>query len=165
LGAFALCVACRDLERFDTGETGAYCGNIVDSDFARSGFSPGLGLRLTLDVDALTVAPGFLSSSDAADGPCSPEPLFEAAALEVTPEIVADPLSLLAFGPNRDHNFVAWARSTCQGSVLAVVSLMHEGSVEVRLLSHTASGPQGGSFGLFQLQREDCELQSNFIEP
>ena len=42
LGA-ALGAGCRDLERFDTGASGAYCGRIIDSDFTRAGFTPGLG--------------------------------------------------------------------------------------------------------------------------
>ncbi len=154
--------SCRDFERFDTGDTGAYCGSIIDSDFTRSGFAPGLGLRLTLDVDALAVAPGTLTTNDAAaPGPCSPLPEFDHAPLHVTPELFADPLSQLEFGAMRDHNFVAWVDSTCQGSALAVVSLMHGGQVEVRLLRHgtgVAGDTSPDQFGVFQLERTDCEL-------
>lgn len=155
-------VGCRDLGRFDTGDTGAYCGSIIDSDFTRSGFAAGLGLRLTLDVDALAVAPGTLTTNDAAaPGPCSPLPEFDRAPLHVTPELFADPLSQLEFGSTRDHNFVAWVDSTCQGSALAVVSLMHTGQVEVRLLRH-GTGVMGDTspdqFGVFQLDRIDCEF-------
>jgi hypothetical protein len=153
---------CRDLERFDTSDTGAYCGSIIDSDFTRAGFAPGLELRLTLDVDALAVAPGTLTTSDAAPpGPCSPLPEFDHAPLHVTPELFADPLSQLDFGSTRDHNFMAWVDSTCQGSALAVVSLMHTGQVEVRLLRHCNGLPGDTSpdqFGVFQLDRTDCEL-------
>jgi hypothetical protein len=165
-GAAALALAstalagCRDLERFDTADTGAYCGSIIDSDFTRSGFAPGLGLRLTLDVDALAVAPGTLTTNDAT-GPCSPLPEFDHAPLHVTPELFADPLSQLEFGATRDHNFVAWVDSTCQGSAFAVVSLMHTGQVEVRLLRN-GTGIIGDTspaqFGVFQLDRTDCEF-------
>lgn len=150
--------ACRDLERFDTGDTGAYCGTIIDSDFTRSGFGPGLGMRLTLDIDALASAPGQLSTNDAA-GPCAPLPEFANAPLHVTPELFADPLSQLEFGATRDHNFMAWVDSTCQGSALAVVSLMHTGEVEVRLLRRGSGGPGDTApdeFGVFQLERNDC---------
>lgn len=154
--------ACRDLERFDTAEAGAYCGTIIDSAFTRSGFEPGLGLRLTLDVDALWVAPGTLSTNDGAPpGPCSPEPEFSNARLRVTQQLFADPLSQLEFGSNRDHNFVAWVDSTCRGSALAVISLMHTGQVEVRLLrpGEVLDGePQPDQFGVFQLERNDCEF-------
>lgn len=154
----ALGLGCRDLERFDTGETGAYCGRIIDSDFTRAGFAPGLGMRLTLDIDALSVAPGTLGTDDTT-GPCSPLPQFDAAPLLVTPAMLADPLSQLQFGDTRDYNFMAWVDSTCQGSALAVVSLMHTGQVEVRLLRRGAGLAGDGSaeqFGVFQLERSDC---------
>jgi hypothetical protein len=152
-------LGCRDLERFDTGDTGAYCGSIVDSDFTRSGFQPGLGLRLTLDIDALNVAPGSLSTNDAALGPCSPVPEFDQAPLRVTPQLFADPLSQLNFGSTREYNMLAWVDSACQGSALAVVSLMHTGEVEVRLLrrGNAADIEAPGEFGVFQLQRSDCD--------
>jgi hypothetical protein len=128
-------LGCRNLERFDTGASGAYCGSIIDSDFTRAGFARGLGLRLTLDIDALDVAPGTLTTDDTAPpAPCSPLPEFDNAPLLVTPALFADPLSQLEFGGTRDYNFMAWVDSTCQGSALAVVSLMHTGQVEVRLL-------------------------------
>lgn len=164
--ALALCYAllatagCRDLDRFDTGESGAYCGNIIDGPFTRRGFEEGLALRLTLDIDALQQAPGTLSTDDRETGPCAPQPLLAAAPLRVTPELFSDPLSLLEFGATRDHNFMAWVESTCQGSALAVVSLMHSGDAEVRLLR--PGTPLGadtpGDFGVFQLRRTDCEF-------
>jgi hypothetical protein len=160
LAAIATLGSCNDLERFDTGESGAYCGSIIDSDFTRAGFDPGIAMRLTLDIDALAVAPGTISTNDAA-GPCSPSPEFVAAPLRVTPELFSDPLSQLEFGQNRDHNFMAWVDSTCRGSALAVVSLMHTGQVEVRLL-RSGNGLAGdgapNELGVFQLERTNCEL-------
>ncbi|HEU4583537.1 MAG TPA: hypothetical protein VFS67_35005 [Polyangiaceae bacterium] len=153
-------LGCRDLDRFDTGETDAYCGRIIDGDFTRRGFDPGLGMRVTLDIPALQVAPGTLTTSDAETGRCAPQPQFDHAPFQVTPELFSDPLSLLEFGATRDHNFVAWVDSTCQGSALAVVSLMHTGDVEVRLLrrGEGAETPGPGDFGVFQLQRGNCEF-------
>jgi hypothetical protein len=153
-------LGCRDLERFDTGDSGAYCGTIIDSDFTRAGFARGLGLRLTLDIDALDVAPGTLTTDDTAPpAPCSPLPEFDRAPLIVTPALFADPLSQLEFGGTRDYNFMAWVDSSCQGSALAVVSLMHTGQVEVRLLRR-GTGALGDAstdqFGVFQLERNDC---------
>jgi hypothetical protein len=153
-------LGCRDLERFDTGESGAYCGRIIDSDFTRAGFAAGLSLRLTLDIDALDVAPGTLTTDDSAPpAPCSPLPEFDHAPLLVTPALFADPLSQLEFGGTRDYNFMAWVDSTCQGSALAVISLMHTGQVEVRLLRRAASvagDTPAEQFGVFQLERNDC---------
>jgi hypothetical protein len=164
VGAPAACLAlcaglgCRDLQRFDTGTSGAYCGQIINGEFTRRGFAAGLGMRVTLDIDALQYAPGTISTDDAATGQCAPQPLFDHAPLQVTPELFADPLSLLEFGSTRDHNFLAWLDSTCQGNALAVVSLMHTGDVEVRLLRRGEPGepPSPGDFGVFQLQRTDC---------
>lgn len=159
-GALAAAPGCRDLDRFDTGESGAYCGSIIDGPFTRRGFDEGLELRLTLDIDALQRAPGTLGTNDRETGPCAPQALFEAAPLRVMPELFADPLSLLEFGSTRDHNFMAWVESTCQGSALAVVSLMQAGDAEVRLLR--PGTPLGadtpGDFGVFQLRRTDCEF-------
>ena len=154
-------LGCRDLDRFDTGENGAYCGQIIDGDFTRRGFPAGLGMRVTLDIPALQVAPGTLTTDDAETGYCAPQPLFDHTPFQVTPELFSDPLSLLEFGFTRDHNFIAWVDSTCQGSALAVVSLMHTGDVEVRLLrrGEQAETPGPGDFGVFQLQRNDnCEF-------
>jgi hypothetical protein len=153
-------LGCRDLDRFDTGDRGAYCGQIIDSAFTRRGFENGLGMRLTLDIDALQQAPGTLSTNDAETGQCAPLPLFDHAPLQVTPELFTDPLSLLQFGATRESNFVAWVDSTCQGSALAVVSLMHTGNVEVRLLrrGETSGESTPGDFGVFQLERTDCEF-------
>jgi len=147
--------ACRDLSRFDTGDSGAYCGQIIDGAFTRRGFNQGLGMRLTLDIDALQQAPGTLTTNDAA---CDPAPMFDHAPLQVTPELFADPLSLLEFGATRDANFLAWVDSSCRGSALAVVSLMHTGDVEVRLLrrGEPSTEPTPGDFGVFQLRRTDC---------
>ena len=67
----------------------------------------------TLDIDALEVAPGTLSTDDAA-GPCSPLPEFQAAPLLVTPALSADALSQLEFGGTReqvDQLFTACDRS------------------------------------------------------
>jgi hypothetical protein len=160
LGAGVLGMGCRDLDRFDTGESGAYCGTIIDSSFTRSGFEPGLGMRLTLDIEALAFAPGTLSTNDAAPpGPCSPEPEFTSAPLRVTEPLFADPLSQLEFGSTREHNFMAWVDSACRSSAFAVVSLMHTGDVEVRLLrrGEVIDGEaQPDEFGVFQLERTDC---------
>jgi hypothetical protein len=176
IGGLALSAAgCRDLSRFDTGETGAYCGRIIDSDFTRSsGFARGLELRLTLDIERLHSAPGTLSSRDGEEpGPCSPAPEFDHAELRVTPQLFADPLSQLEFGSTRDHNFMAWVDSTCNGGTFAVVSLMQTGDVEVRLLRRgpaaqvssgadagvaTPAAESAGEFGVFQLNRGECEF-------
>jgi hypothetical protein len=154
LTAAALFVGgCRSLDRFDTKGDSAYCGNIVGHIF-QDGFipentRPRLRLHLELDVDNLSTYPGTLTSNDAEFGLCSATdaPLFMNARLRAIEEIFHDALSQAEFGDGHQHDFFAWVDSTCQGTMLAVVSLLTNGSVEVRLLKPAADPPEGASAG------------------
>ena len=164
--------ACRDLERFSTAPGEAYCGAMVSAPafhegFVRDGAPPVLRLRLELNTDQLTTFPGTLNSDDAARGLCSAteEPLFADAPLHAVPDLVHDPLSLAEFGDGREHNFFAYVDSACLGTLLAVVSLMQNDDVEVRLFKPTPATQIEGDararpgFAVFQLRRqpvEDC---------
>lgn len=145
---------CQSLDRFDTGD-GAFCGNVVAASFVRQGFDHRPRLQLLLDADDLAEAPGSITTDDALDGPCAPEATFEAAALRPPSRVNADALSTLEFASAQDHNFIAWADSTCEGTYLAVVSLLHDGNAEVRLTKSVISddGQEVGPFGVFQLRR------------
>ncbi|MFO0569044.1 MAG: hypothetical protein U0263_25520 [Polyangiaceae bacterium] len=154
---------CNTLDRFDTKDGEAYCGSIVSAAFVREGFPPDLRLRMTLDTDQLSSVPGTLTTDDAKAGPCAPTPRLHAAPMRVTEAMLHDPLSTFDFGTGRDHNFMAWVDSSCSGPMLAVVSLLKNDDVEVRLLmppAATAAGeePPPASFALFQLTRQkgDC---------
>ena len=79
--------------------------------------------------------------------------------------VADDPLSTFDFGTGRDHNFFAWAQSSCQGQFLVVVSLMKDDDVEVRLMAPPGPiNPQTGApferpqFAVFLLnrQKDDC---------
>lgn len=150
--------ACHeDLNRFDTADGGAFCGSIVEGQFVRSGYGAQLRMRLTLDISELDSRPGALTVTGDETGQCPSGLLFDDAALHNTPAVFADSFSELQFGRARDHNFVAWVDSSCSQSALAVLSLMHDGSVEVRLLSRGPAQGETGNFALFQLARTDCE--------
>ena len=157
----ALTTGCKSLDSFDTTPGEAYCGQIVAGQFVRAGFASDLGLRLSLDIDRLQSRPGALSSDDADSGPCAPNALFESAPLRASEPLLADPLSLLEFGLGREYNFFAWVDSSCQGPMLAVVSLMQSNKVEMRLLkpgSLNDTDDESG-FGVFLLEPmplEDC---------
>jgi hypothetical protein len=169
LGALALSglVSCRDLSRFDTEGAAAYCGGIVgtppfNGGFIPSGAPPNLSLRLRLDTSSLTSRPGSLASNDAANGFCKPAPLFDEAPLRTIPEILHDALSQADLGEGRQHTFFAWVDSTCGTSMVAVVSLLTNGAVEVRLLRPGPDLPpmsvdegDGAGFALFYLQRSE----------
>jgi len=165
-GACALALlGCRDLSRFDTAPGEAYCGSIVTSPFIRKGFTPEgapprLPMRLRLDLDKMTTEPGFVSTNDADSGICAPFglALFTEAPLRAIDEVFHDDLSFVEFGEGREHNFFAWVDSSCQGPVLAVVSLMKSDDVEVRLLKPGPAAPAtpeaGPGFALFVLRRQ-----------
>lgn len=138
---------CRDLDRFDTGPDEAYCGEVIAAPFTRAGFARRLRLELQLELSELHTVPGRISSDDADSGPCQPRALFEQAPLRFPQKLEADALSTLQFGQSREHNFLSWVTSSCRGTYLAVVSLMHDGNVEVRLMKGdvAAEGPQPGS--------------------
>lgn len=189
--ALAPCsLGCTSLDRFDTDGNAAYCGSMVGSPAFHEGIlpdgvRPALRMRMKLDIDALrertsraygnsesgarnetrpsqTVVVGNIATDDE-DGLCASEgmALFDNSALRAIPELDHDPLSTLEFGDGRDYNFFAWADSTCQGTMLAVVSLMRNDDIEVRVLKPATLPPADAQaesrpgFGLFTLSRRD----------
>jgi hypothetical protein len=160
LGAwFAL--GCRNIDRFETEEGTAYCGPMVN--LAQNGFvsrQPNLRMQLELDMSSLTVQPGYVTTGVTDGGLCHPLPLFSQAPLRAIPEIMNDQLALLEFGDGREYNFFAWVDSNCLQTVVAVVSLMKNDDVEVRLLKPRPAPGEGTpeadqpGFILFHLSRQ-----------
>jgi hypothetical protein len=159
---------CRELERFDTPGSSAYCGSIVGAPLFHEGFvgtnaPPSLGLRLKLSTENLSTQPGTLSSNDALTGFCSKDghALFEDAKLRAIPALFHDTLSQLEFGEGHEQDYFAWVDSSCQGTMIAVVSLLTNGQVEVRLMKPAAepapnAGPeQSPGYALFSLARSE----------
>jgi hypothetical protein len=146
---------CQNLDRFDTSDGSAYCGSIVDASFVRQGFAQHTRMELRLDIDQLRRFPGRISTDDSTDGVCAPQATFEKARLRIPTKLEADPLSLLAFGESREANLLSWVDSTCDGTYLAVISLMRSDDVEVRLLrgAEDVDGKEVGPFGVFHLSR------------
>lgn len=149
---------CRDLSRFSTGPD-RFEGAVVQGDFVRAGVDAGTTLCLTLDTDHLQDGPGALSTSDGR---------FHTVALRPIPQIWHDPLSTLSFGEGRLKNLVYVVTASAPFSdgngndVLAVVSLMQSGDVEVRLLRGApglavdggAPASGGNLFAVFDLTRQ-----------
>ena len=166
-GALALAsFGCRSLDRFDAEKPAAYCGGVVGARTFQSGFiptgePPTLEIRLQLNTSSLNDRPGTLTSSDAGHSLCGDKPLFDEAPLRAIPELFHDSLSQLEFGNGHEHDFFAWVDSTCKGTMIAVVSLLSNGAVEVRLLKPAPDLPpppttdQGdyAGFALFYTQR------------
>jgi hypothetical protein len=164
LYVLSLLVGCDNLDRFDTSGGAAYCGELVAPTFAQDGLLPDdsdekAEARLELDLDNAAKRPGTLWTSDAKWGLCTPESLFDAAPLRTIEQVENDPIASLDFGEGREHSFFAWADSTCQGTMLSVVSLMRNGGVELRLFKPAPErvgrvpAAERAGFGVFLLKR------------
>lgn len=179
LGAVTL--GCSSLDRFDTSGDAAFCGELVRPGRFQGGllpdgvYPPTLSLHLELEPSRLTtrateqgppephVVVGTITTDDADRGLCKDtgRPLFKGAPLRTIPELDHDQLRLLDFGEGRDHTFMAWVDSTCQGTMLAIVSLMRNDSVEMRLLKPAPLPPPDADpsrrpgFGVFYLHRDE----------
>lgn len=150
----ALCGSCTDVSRFDTGKNDAYCGTIVSAPFVREGFSRLIQAELHIDTSALNSQPGKLTSHRD-DKPCNGKRLFDGAPLRAPVKLESDALSQLQFGDDRELNWMSWVRSSCDETYLAVVSLMQDSSVELRLLRSPTDPdvPETGALGIFTLER------------
>jgi hypothetical protein len=156
LGACVACMACQDLSGFNTNGD-SYEGAVVQGDFVRSGVVADARACITLDTDHLQDAPGTISTNDGR---------FQAVGMRPIPQIWHDPLSTFSFGEGRLKNLLYVAAASTpftdgQGQdVFAVVSLMHSGQVEVRLLRGAPSlASEGGApsenvFAIFELSRQ-----------
>lgn len=176
LGTLVVSTGCRDLERFDTKPGQAYCGDLVSGISFDDGFWPDgqpklLRLQLSeLDTNLLSTfsndtvsIPARLTSNDAERGLCAEQgqPLFDNAPLRGIPQIDHDAIASLSFGEGHDQDFFAWVDSTCQGTMLALVSLLRNNDVELRLFKPAALPPPKASadkrpgFALFYLRRNN----------
>ncbi|MEI9950180.1 MAG: hypothetical protein WDO74_14690 [Pseudomonadota bacterium] len=160
--AFAL--SCTSLDGFNSKPGEAYCGPIglalFHEGFVKEDSPSDLVVALTMNTSKLSSVPGLLSSKDP-QGICgtadAPQVLFLDAPVRAIPEVDHDVLSALTFGEGHDHDFFAWVDSTCQGTMLAVVSLMKNNYIELRLFKPAPSPPpnatpaQRPGFALFHL--------------
>jgi hypothetical protein len=147
------CVGCEPLVPAGAPDAGRYCGRIVPDGALRSGFADNLELALSLDWNQLATTPGRLSSADADNGPCAPEPSFQDAPLSTSNALAADALSGLTFGSSHTQNFIAHVPAQCGPGALAVVTLLENETVELRLLRPTDVALE---FGLFPLSKKSC---------
>jgi hypothetical protein len=128
MGVIAGLVGCKDIDRFSTDAGESYCGKIVSATIVRHGFLPSVCMRMTFDARRVNEQPGMLWTNDG---------MFDAAALRPMPQLSHDPLLTFTFGEGREKNFLFVANPTDSShgpAVTAVVSLMHSGDAEVRLL-------------------------------
>ncbi|HEY5372883.1 MAG TPA: hypothetical protein VIK01_04320 [Polyangiaceae bacterium] len=148
LAALIAASGCRNLDSFSSKPGEAYCGQLLSQPEFQDGFlplgsRPNLELELRLDTSTLTSEPGILRSNDATTGLCASTSgaLFQDAPLRAIPAVDHDVLSTLTFGEGHEHDFFAWVDSSCQGTMLAVVSLMKNNQVEMRLFKPARLAP------------------------
>lgn len=128
LAALLLAGGCKDIDRFTTEPDESYCGKIVSVSIVRLGFSSSVCMRMTFDARHVSDAPGALWTDDG---------VFHATPLRPIPQVLHDPLLTLNFGEGREKNllFAVEPEGALRGaSAMAVVSLLHSGSAELRLL-------------------------------
>lgn len=158
-------LGCTDFQHFSTGQGEAYCGSVTLAGSFRTGLSPRVQMRLELDASALDGAgtPGTISTFETA-GPGAPRRMLTRAALRRLPAMDNDPLSRPDFGDGRIRNwiFAVSPVDPAAESLLAVLSLRADDTVEVRLL-RPGKAPQGDAavaegqraiFGIFPLTRQ-----------
>jgi hypothetical protein len=148
---------CKDVSRFSTAPGESYCGQIVGASFVRRGFDEKVRLRMTLDANRLADAPGTLTTDDQ---------FLMNAPMRPASELSHDPLSTLNFGEGRDKNllFAVDPADPAKGpTLMAVVSLMHAGDAEVRLIrgartpdAETASPALFGVFAPLARKPDPC---------
>ncbi len=146
--------ACKDVDDYTTKPDESFCGDIVQGPFVRDGFAPDVHVRLTFDAAAISSGPGIVSTSDG---------FFTEAKLAPIPQVFHDPLATLSFGEGRKRSMLYSLTPTrAQGGapLMAVVSLMEGGNVELRLFragdaTQTQTPSLAASyFGVFPLHRQ-----------
>ena len=145
--------SCTDMHDFDTTSGESFCGSIVPGPFVRSGFAPGVSMRLHLHPESID-RPGDLSTSD---------DQLQTATLHSLPEVQHDALDTIEMGEGRIRNMLYAVQPARGSSGMAIVSLVDDGSVEVRIIRGVPSTgdtqnltPPNGNylFGLFLLNKQ-----------
>jgi hypothetical protein len=140
--------ACEHPGRYSTGK-GSLEGIVEGSDFVRAGFAVGTRVCLELDTRKLQEKPGTISLSDGR---------LARTALRPIPALASDTLSNLSFADGQVRNlvFAVRERSSTPRDVLAIVSLLDDDRVELRLLDGApGEDVPDALYGVFPLERKD----------
>lgn len=158
LGSALVLVGCDDLSRFDTDAGGLYRGEVVGDEtvsFIRRGFAPHTELELEFHpLDADGANPGAITTYS----PDGSAPVFDHVRLQAIAPLQHDLLSEYQFpGGGRLRNYVFVTRPTsgplAGREPMVFVSLLDDGSVEVRIVAGAGDESRGDHFGLFRLRR------------
>ncbi|MBI2898275.1 MAG: hypothetical protein HYY06_32295 [Deltaproteobacteria bacterium] len=147
----ALCAGCSDLDDFSTRQDEVWRGPIVEASFVRRGFGdlPTMDLA-PLDLSNATSGPGRVTTSDGT---------FADAALLPIAALPHDALSDLSFGTGRLKSYLFLVEVSAgprSGEMaLAVLSLLEDDSVELRIILGTGLDPGSDDlYGIFRLTRQ-----------
>lgn len=150
----AAALSCTDVQDYSTDPGECYQGPIIEAQFVRSGFEPGVVVWLSLDTDAFARGDiaGHLTSNDGR---------FSSTPFRQMPQIAHDSLSMLHFPGGRLRNYLAHSVTEDKVGVFLVISLMENEDVELRVIRPSWPEPEsgkeeaigGGLFGVFRLVR------------
>jgi hypothetical protein len=148
LAVFALLLAagCDDLGQFD-GEFRGLVVGAEDTSFVRRGFPAGTEMELEFSPSAARSQPGRVSTSDGT---------FHNTELRFIAPLEHDALSLYDFPGGRVQNYVFAARTEERidlpvRDAMVFLSLMHDDTIEVRVVAGAGVEEDGDYFGLFRL--------------
>jgi hypothetical protein len=166
IGVIALASGCGDLNHFTTGPDESYCGAVTLGAEFRQGLSPRVQMRLDLNAAAIDVdgaSAGHITTYEVTDPSKPPTRLLHDAVLRPIPPLYHDTLSQLDFGNDnlKSTMFAVSPADPTAESLLAVVSLRSDDSVEVRLIRPGVAGttddvPEGRRpiYALFPLTKQ-----------
>ena len=142
-------VACNDVTSYSNNGD-HYEGQVVQGAYVRAGIEADIRMYLTFDGANFQTSPGSITTEGG---------MFHGSVLRPIPQSWNDPISLMSFGESRVKTMVYAVTPTAsnQADVLAVVSLMKDQSIEVRLIRSAPGRAMPGEepvFGVFQLVRK-----------
>ena len=151
VGAVLTVAACSDLDRYQTRQDEVWRGQVVASRYVRRGFDtlPTLDLA-PLDLSNTTSAPGRITTSDGT--------FVDAALLPIAPAAY-DALGEIDLGAGHARSFPFFVEVSAgphAGELaLAVLSLLEDDTLELRIVRGTGADPEGDDlYGLFPLTRQ-----------
>lgn len=141
--------ACNDVTSYSNNGD-HWEGQIVQGAYLRSGLGADVTMFLEFDGSHFQDAPGAITTNDGH---------FHQSALRPIPQAWHDTISLMEFGDGRVKTMIYAVTPSFpnEADALAVVSLMKDSTIEVRLLRSAPGGTMPGDnplFGVFRLDRK-----------
>jgi hypothetical protein len=154
-----LLVGCADFARFRSDGAQVFRGDVVgtaEDSFIRRGFAPSTTLELEFDPEAAAGRMAGTITTTSPDGTIH----FDHAELMAIESLQHDLLSQYDFpGTGRTRNYI-FAASPTAGPLtgrdaMVFVSLIENGTIEVRIIVGSGDESHGDLFGLFRVTRTD----------